>query len=51
MKNFRQAISTKIGRYMVGIALIVLLLISDWMLNRPEPKTTRQIGASGMFDK
>lgn len=46
MKIFHQVLSSKIGRYMAGIALIVLFLISDWVSNRPEPKTTRQIGPS-----
>lgn len=46
MKNFRQVLSSKIGLYTVGIALIVLLVVSEWIFNQLEPKITRQIGSS-----
>ena len=46
MKKIRIFLATKIGRY-IGIAiLIVLLLVLEWISNRPEPKVTRQIGRS-----
>ena len=46
MKKFRQLLSSKIGPYTVGIAFVILVLISNSILNRSEPKITRQISSS-----
>jgi len=45
MKILRQLLSDKLGRYMVGI-FILLFLILNWISYQPEPKVTRQVGAS-----
>jgi outer membrane protein assembly factor BamB len=44
MKIVQQILSSKVGPFVV--MFIILLLVSDWISNRPEPKTTRQIGSS-----
>src|SRR5687768_9270365 len=46
MKNFRQVLSSKIGCYIVGIAIIILFLTLNGISNQQEPKITRQIGSS-----
>ena len=45
MKIIQQLLSSKHGRYIVGL-FIILFLISNWVSNRPEPKVTRQVGPS-----
>jgi outer membrane protein assembly factor BamB len=46
LKFIRQVLSNKKGRYIAGVSVLVLLFISNWISNQPEPKTIRQIGAS-----
>jgi outer membrane protein assembly factor BamB len=48
MKIIQQLLSGKISRYIVGV-LIILFLISDWISNRPETKTIRQVGSSSDY--
>jgi len=49
MNTFQRLLSTKTGRYTVGIALIVLLFASEWISNQLQPKITRQIGSSSDY--
>jgi hypothetical protein len=45
VKIIRELLLNRSGRYAVTI-FFILFLISSWISNRPEPKTTRQVGSS-----